>query len=119
MGYGLDASPGLHCVVDGVRCVVCMRDIQLTQPTLEAAVMVVPMIVPVPTPAVMPVPVAVVIVAVVAMAAVGRVLVRGRLARLRLVPAHGFAPSSLWWAGWPPSACSAWKMASATSCRAC
>jgi hypothetical protein len=24
-------------------------------------------------------------------------------------------PSMRWWAGWPPRACSAWKMASATS----
>ena len=97
---------GLHSVVDRICGVVRVGDEQLHQPALEAAVVMVAVVMAVLVPVAVAVPVV------------------GVPGRLLAGSSHDACPSppwpgSRWWAGSPPNACSAWKMASATSCRAC
>lgn len=93
-----------------------MRDEELLEPALEACgVVVVVMLVVIVTVVPMAViPVAVVRILTVVMAAV----VLFRMNMVAHIPASGRAWGAIPWRGAFPSACSAWWMASATSCQA-
>jgi hypothetical protein len=125
----------LKGVVDRVRGVVGVRDEQSVEEALDPRRMLMGMAVGMAAPMVMVVmavvPVAmvgmIVVLAVVLgpviMAASVRLCLDGRCCP-RTVEIMGFGHdksplSGWWWRGVPPSECSAWKMASVTSWRAC